>query len=252
MPDLHALVPDADDLVQLDPEELGVLLLQVLVSQERRDSQFHPGNFETELFSHHRETYPRARQNDVLTAVREAFGWLEGQALIVATDPTNTAGGWRRVSRRGKRLAEPAAADAYRKARLLPKQLLHPRIADTIYLSFLRGEYDVAVFKAFKEVEIAVRRAAGLSDADIGTALMRKAFDADKGNLTDMTIEKAEREALAHLFAGAIGSYKNPHSHRTVSINDPADAVEMVMLASHLLRIVDSRTSARSAAAVQS
>src|SRR6516225_2765395 len=80
-----------------------------------------------------------------------------------------------------------------------------------------------------------------LRPRDIGADLMRAAFHPDNGPLTDTSLPKSERESLAHLFAGAIGSYKNPSSHRTVAITDIRDAQEQVLLASHLLGIVDAR-----------
>lgn len=67
---------------------------------------------------------------------------------------------------------------------------------------------------SLKTVEVAVRRVCQYPDDLIGVPLMRKAFDPEDGPLSDMTVVRAEREALAHLFSGAIGHSKNPQSHR--------------------------------------
>ena len=169
----------------------------------------------------------------------EAWWWLEREGLLVENPLVNQ--GVFFVSRRGRSLQTAEDLKALRHADLLPRKFLHPHLAPKVWGPYLRGDYDIAVFQAFKEVEVAVRHAGNFPATELGTDLMRKAFDARQGPLSDQNQPKAEREALAHLFAGAIGSYKNPHhSHRNVSIT-AEEAVELILLANHLLRIVDSR-----------
>ena len=151
-------------------------------------------------------------------------------------------GNWVFITRRGRKLEKAVDVEAYRKTNLLPKQLLHPVIAYKVWALFLRGEYDTAVFQAFKEVEVAVRDAGGYAKKDYGVNLMRQAFHPQDGTLTDANQLLAEQEATSSLFAGAIGLYKNPHSHRNVNIT-PVEAAEMIIFASSLLKIIDSNTS---------
>lgn len=105
---------------------------------------------------------------------------------------------------------------------------LDPALEEKVRPIFNLGDFETACFAAMKTVEIEVRQAAGLSDSVIGVNLMRQAFKPDAGLPADTEADPGERVALMELFAGAIGAFKNPPSHRTVHFDDPVEAAEVV------------------------
>jgi uncharacterized protein (TIGR02391 family) len=102
---------------------------------------------------------------------------------------------------------------------------------------FLRGDYDTAVFRAFKEVEVRVRTRRGLGKELVGRILMKRAFG-PTGPLTTIDGHPADQDALRELFCGAISFCKNPSSHREVQFESPREVIDLLFFANQLLRIV--------------
>ncbi len=231
----------------LEPEEVAPLLLQVICFGGGPTAQqaLKRGNFlNTKSPTSPVRGYPPAAWDRTYEALAAAWVWLEREGMLLPA-PGHQDPDWVYVSQRGRSLLSKENFDAYRYSQMLPRKALHPVIAASTFALFMRGHYDTVVFEAFRAVEVAVRTAADLPQDQLGVALMRKAFAKVTGPLTDTSLLEAEQEAMSNLFAGAIGLFKNPTSHRLAAIDKPQDAVDLVMLANYLLRLVDERAAAK-------
>jgi uncharacterized protein (TIGR02391 family) len=247
---LYSLFPEADELLKVRPGDLGPILLLLAL---HKGASFIPAAV-TEisvLDASAGKDYPFDKKATVERLLNRSWNWLETDGFIEPSPGLKGMLGRRVLTETGMAVAtrQHMQRRRLRAAMDFPKALLHPAIQEKGWAALMRGantnsEGDIAdaIRAAFIAVEDAVRDAGQFESSDYGVALMRRAFDPDKGPLRDWDTAKPkrEREALRNLFVGAIGAYRNPVSHRTAII-ELVEAQDQLLLASHLLRIVDAR-----------
>ena len=227
------ILPPPGEIIEMDPEEIGPFLLEYL--NESTKKKFNLNNIISGLVNY----YDKDDSEKFSTVISESWTWLEREVLIVLDPKDISSGQWYIISRKGKKLRSATDFEKYHFGNLLPRENLNPLLLQKVRPVFIRGDYETAVLLAFREVEISIRNASNLSDF-FGVALARKAFDPESGPLTDFTLPKSERESMAHLFAGAIGLFKNPVSHRNIDFDNPNEVAELILFSNYLLRLLDS------------
>lgn len=248
-------IATGEALIVLRVDDLAFELLRVLASWEEAPTyQMTEETFVTNTladpllgkgYGHSDES-----SDEIRVAIERAWKRLITKGLIVK-DTLFAGAAVYKISKKGREMLSHPPEPRPRSTWDLPKEALHETIRQDVWAAYGRGDFETAVVNAMKAVEISVRNAGGYAATDLGADLMRKAFDPnentadDRGRLTDLGQPKAEREAVAHLFAGAIGAYKNPGSHRRVTFDGPDEVSEILLLASHLLRIANRRAAVR-------
>jgi hypothetical protein len=101
----------AEDLLEIEPEDLGLILISLAHSARGRPDQLHlsnftPSQFEMPLWNANVPGYQHQSRKEVGRAVAEAWQWLQTEGLIMpAPDQPN---GFFCLTRRGERLKNGA------------------------------------------------------------------------------------------------------------------------------------------------
>lgn len=214
-----------DDIEQLPLDGLGLLILEGMSTEQRAGSSSNRWNILNEANNAGRRQSARV--------LSEALQWLESKGLVAPAGQSPERD-WIVVTRRGID-ALTTGLDGLLAAERLDVDL-HPRL-ETVRRQFLIGEYEMAVLKALREVEIRVRELSGL-DGLVGRSLVQKAFG-KAGVLRDRTEPPAEQDALMELLSGALGLFRNPPAHREIQFDNPMHAAEVIITASLLMRLLD-------------
>ena len=191
------------------------------------------------LFDTNGYPYSAKARADVARVIGRAWKALDDIGFIEEPDSYNGKNGFRVPSAKGKSAYAVADYVGARMRSKFTREMFHPALPDAAWNAFTVGDYDMAVFEAFRSLEVAVRTKGGFASTDFGAALMKKAFAPDTGPLCDKAAPRHRQKARCELFTGAFGEIRNPKGHNDPTITDALVAAEELMSAGVLRRIVD-------------
>lgn len=231
-------------LAKMSASEAGLLVAQAMLKSGTHE--WSVPNFRAHAEASVRAQVPRVgggrampreyEELDLPQVLADAFGWLISRGLLGPAAENSGATGEYRLTSAGRVAAESGDVGAAEAAYRLHADL-HPAL-DEARLLFERGSYQTAVFAATHQVEVRVRELAEYGPDSYGVVMMRNAFHPETGPLASGDVQ-AERQAIQSLYAGTIGAFKNPASHRVVQFDNPTEAADIIHLADLLLRIAE-------------
>jgi hypothetical protein len=83
-------------------------------------------------------------------ALAEAWNWLLVHGLLIPQPDGTGSNGGVLLSRRAQKVLASGSFKTYARSVDFPKSLLHPSIADDVWLDIVRGDIETTVFKAFR------------------------------------------------------------------------------------------------------
>ncbi len=112
---------------------------------------------------------------------------------------------------------------------------------------FADGYYSLAVQRAYIYIDNLVSNLSGRADKD-GADLMRTVFSPKnpvlKLNKLQSRSEENQQQGYMHIFEGIMIGIRNPRVHEYAIEDLPRDALEMLVLANHLIRMLKGSTLA--------
>ena len=143
---------------------------------------------------------------------------------------------WAGTSRRPESLKLP---------QLFDQLVTNKKLQEASRKRFLDKHYSDAVEAAFKCLNNVVKDKSGIVRQD-GAGLMRTAFSANSPvlrlNAFESTSDRDEQQGYMDIFAGSMTGIRNPRAHEHQPSDEPEVALELLVLANHLMRKLDSTT----------